>query len=304
MSAAKGNNLNLYDCDIYVYNTAQGVSSAIVGIDNYMQNCSFHNYGGAQYTNNTIDGNYAKIINCKFETLGGSVYPISSEGAFVQGCYIAVVGTSTVQIQCNSKNNCTFFNCTLDISGRGTLRCNSGSGCFFINCTLNSNSTDSGSYITANDGSNCYFLNCKLTTTGKYYGVDGVSADRGFNCFFIGCILTAKNTNTNGYAYGSKVWGGVMIGSDIFAYVPEGGTGEAIGYLLNSTVTNKCIIIGCRFRQVAVSGYVQGASIVIDGTSTGGQYMITNNYISGDIRTHTATGSNYVKEPNITGGTW
>ena len=95
-----------------------------------------------------------------------------------------------------------------------------------------------------------------------------------------------------------------MIGCDILAYVPTGGTGEAIGFSLNSSVNNKCIIIGCRFRQVAVSGYVQGASIVIDGTDTGGQYMITNNYISGEIRTHTAAGSNYVKEPNITGGTW
>jgi len=82
------------------------------------------------------------------------------------------------------------------------------------------------------------------------------------------------------------------------------GTGQAAGFFLNSSATNNCIIIGCKFVNNPPSGYEQNSSIIIDGTDTGGRYMITNNFISGNIVTHTATGSNYVKEPNITGGTF
>ena len=113
----KGNNLNLYDCDIYVYNTAQGVSSAIVGVDNYMQNCSFHNYGGAQYTNNTIDGNNAKIINCKFETLGGSVSLLSSEGALYRIVILRLWELNGFKYN-EQQKHCKRFSTVLEISGR------------------------------------------------------------------------------------------------------------------------------------------------------------------------------------------
>ena len=300
----KGDNFNLYDCDIHVYNTAQGVSTAIAGNEVYLQNCKFYNYGGAQYTNNTIDGDNATIINCKFETIERSVYPINCEGAFVQGCHITAEGTSTVQVQCNSKDNCTFFNCILEISGKGTLRCNSGENCNFINCTLLANSTDSNSAVSANQGSSCYFLNCKLTATGNYFSSSGVKGNSASNCLFMGCILSAVNNRVNGYAYGANVWRGVMIGCELSAYVPEGGTGQAVGFFLNSSASNNCIINGCKFIDNPPSGYEQNASIIIDGTDTGGRYMITNNFISGSIITHTATGGNYIKEPNITGGTF
>ena len=300
----KGNNFNLYDCDIHVYNTAQGVSSAIVGNEAYLQNCKFYNYGGAQYVNNTIDGDNAKIINCKFETIGRSVYPINSEGAFIQGCRITTEGTSTVQIECNSKNNCTFLNCTLVISGRGTLRCNSGTNCYFINCTLIAESSDLESSVSANQGSSCYFVNCTLSATSANWSSSGARGNSASSCLFIGCTLTAINNRANGYAYGANVWRGVMIGCDLSAYVPVGGTGQAAGFFLNSSATNNCIIIGCKFVNNPPSGYEQNSSIIVDGTDIGGRYMITNNFISGNIITHTSTGSNYVKEPNITGGTF
>ena len=301
LTCLKGNNYNLIDCDITSLNESYNGSFAVVGADCIFNNCSF-TVKGSNAVSYAINGDRAKVNNCKFYSLSGDVYTLNSVGAFVQGCHITTIGTSTTQVQCNGKNDCVFINCTLEITGRGTLRCNSGSNCSFINCTFIAESTDINSTVSANQGSNCYFMNCRLTAKGSYWSSSGVSGNSSSGCVFVASVLKATNTKSDGYAYGARIWNGVMIGCELLAYVPEGGTGEAIGFHLNSAVTNKCIIIGCRFREVAEEGYEQGPSIVIDGTDTGGEYMITNNIISGEVRTHSLTGGNYVKEPNIMEG--
>ena len=300
LNCFKGNGYTLTDCNISSLNESNNGSYAVSGENNTFNNCSF-TVKGSNAVSYAITGNKAKVVNCKFNSLSGDVYTLNSAGAFVQNCHITTTGTSTTQVQCNGQNDCVFINCTLEIKGTGTLRCNSGSNCSFINCNLTAESTDVNSTVSANQGSNCYFIGCKLSAKGCYWSSSGVSGNSASGCILIACTLKAITTRADGYAYAARVWNGVVIGCDLLAYVPENGTGEAIGFHLNSAATNRCIIVGCRFLQAAEAGYKQGPSIVIDGTSSGGQYMITNNIITGEIRTHTLTGSNYVKEPNITG---
>ena len=316
-----GDNWSFENCYIYLENrTGNGndFGSSITGIwgnNARLINTIFDFYGPRGSFSYGIRGDNSYLLNSSLTPSYGILEPIWGNNAIVLNSKITVLcPTGAGQQQVNGGNDSIFANSILEIEGTGILRANSGQRCLFLNCELIATATNAYTSVSVNAGSSCFFSNCKLTGYGTGSG-ETIAANSGWNCFFSNCTLISKSYNqwSSGRSYTNTASKVILIGCDIYAYKLKNGEARGVGVLISSTVTNKCIIVGCRFMSSTLTEVRDGVTqefetgaeaIILEGTTTGAKYMITNNFLSGTLITHTATGDDYVKTPNMIGGSW